>query len=183
MDTYIKLFHEICKRGFFIKINTKYYNDMDHLPNCLIFFDDHIRSDIFEIIPIGNNGTCVCLFEKLCGESILYPCQCGYQVFIDCRMYKSFEFDYTMSWNYIMVNLDLLTHFIYTGNLTQDPSQDILDKYKNNFFLKIKMVQNLTELYMHKFIYLSNILPIVEIKFVIVEALIKLDKWNDLLIS
>ena len=187
MKTYtINLFKEICKRGCIIKANPRYYTDF--LPKCLISVHNDFSYE-FTISAITNlpapYGKLIYFYKypDIHESSDNY----GYKVLIFINgLFHHFFFIANKSWENDMMQLDILTHYlhIFTNklNLHTKPTNDVLSEYKIN--LKNKMIQNLIELYMEKFMYLTfadNILSILEIKVVIVEALIKLDKWFDVI--
>lgn len=178
MELYTKkLFSEICRRGCFIETQKNY--PIEHLPGCLVSTNDKLIFD-FKIRPIVPkiNGM-FAYFRKKHREN-------GYDVTVWIRnkyINISFVANEPELYKHDLINLDFLIYYLYTYNKEFDsniqPGKEI---YKYILHLKSNMVQNLIELYLHKFMYLTNILSIIEIKIVIVEAFIKLDKWYDLFI-
>ena len=154
-----------------------------HLPKCLIFIYYKHPFFQFKINSIISGGKPVRFGVHYSGEDVVYVAEIrmGYY-------FKQFSFSPNNNWEDDMVKLNLLTHYVYAYHdafdLHMEPTQDVLDKYK--IILKNKMIHNLIKLYLQKFMYLirdNYILSIVEIKIIIVEILIKLDKWFDLVSS
>ena len=172
-----KLFADICKLGCIIETSTKYEYATRDLPKCLILIDKNFPFEhefvIKSIIPNINRVT----------------------FGIDCRgdyKYKIGIFRFI----YDMLNTrdsDFISYYLHYNN--KNDNEYVLLLYNRRYFvkqsleninnykqiLKNKMIENLTELYLIKFIYLtSNMLSLPEIKIVIIEILFKLDKWDNL---
>ena len=172
-----KLFADICKRGCIIEICSNYGGKSKNIPKCLVIIDKKISLElkivIKSIIPNNNCVTFFCIYLE-------YVCMIG----------KS-----RVRFNdiYYDRNLDLIAYYLHCNNeLLQGNSFDQLIQHTNTLplenmidykqIIKNKMIENLTELYLIKFMYLtSKMLSLPEIKIVIVEILFKLDKWDDLL--
>ena len=188
MESYTRnLFKEICRRGCVIEIQKKIDTYLfvpnechtSHLPNCLISVSDEKPIFKFTINSIISGGKPVCFTVYYNDTRIVYRAEISVN-----HHFRNFYFTSDDDWKDDMVNLNILTHYVHAYNdafdLYAQPTQDVLDKYK--IILKNKMIHNLTELYLQKFIYLTRanyILSIVEIKITIVETLVKLDKWVD----
>ena len=173
-----KLFADICKRGCIIKTSTKYEYATKDLPKCLILADENIIPFDFMIKSIIPHDNSV-IFRENTRDSFRFTTQTYVAGFND------------MVYNQI---LDFSTYYVYGGN-----ESDLFKvQYKQQLFLNIppvfeinmsnykqilknKMIENLTELYLIKFMYLTgDTLSLPEIKIVIIETLFKLDKWNNL---
>ena len=177
-----KLFVDLCKRGCILSTSTKYEYATKDLPKCLILVNENflfehdfvIKSIVSNnnYVTIGINGRA----EYICKSGIYW-----------------FHFNYSdMAY---ASNLDLIAYYVHCGNeYGSSPYQNLKDfvqviqctnmlsfenisNYKQ--ILKNKMIENLTDLYLIKFMYLTNnMLSLPEIKIVIIDTLFKLDKWD-----
>lgn len=184
METYTKkLFCEICERGLIIEVGKGC--PVEHLPKCLISVNNDLPSFEFRINSIIPNGKSV-HFVKILNEFGKV-----YAYIINIIGYMLSQPDDAAIYFYHresfgIKKLDFLTNYVYRYNIEFDridlyaePDENTINNYKKN--LKIKMIQDMIELYMLKFMYFSSgILSIMEIKIVIIEKLIKLDNWYDL---
>ena len=197
METYTKrLFSEICKRGLVIETGKGF--SVEHLPQCLVSTNNELTDFEFKITSIIPNGEYVHFIETL---SYLSGKILGYRVNITLRSpgppgrffhsmlkFESIYFDPNEPLENSMKYLDFLTFYVYNyknyhiTSLDIQPWQNIIiNTGKKN--LKNKMIQDMIESYTPKIMYCCNdnsILSIIEIKIVIIDKLIKLDKWYDL---
>ena len=180
-----KLFADICKRGCIIETSTKYEYATKDLPKCLILVDENFPFGrefvIKSIIPNDN-----LVIFRINYAAVLIYIMAGRYIF------RFSDMDYAR-------NLDFITNYVYDSNRHELSENHFRGEYFDQLIqrtntlgnisnyeqiLKNKMIENLTELYLIKFMYLtSNIIYLPEIKIVIVEILFKLDKWNNLEIS
>ena len=178
-----KLFADICKRGCIIETSSRYKYATKHLPKCLILVNENShRQREFVIRSIIPNNKWVTFRIN----------NAGVLIYVANEQYIfNFDIDYAR-------NLDFITSYLhyYDGNILFIPGNyfpcinQVIERVntlalenKINYkqILKNKLIENLTELYLIKFMYLtSKMLSLPEIKIVIVEILFKLDKWNNL---
>ena len=194
MTTYIsKLFEDICKRGCVIEIGTTYEYMKKILPKCLVSVDKNLperRFVIRSIIPNSNRIDCIITsigYLYQIEDDVLYSDDIGYLYQIEDDVLYSDDMDYA-------INLDLITYYVHNKHDVSQVSVPSIDQLIENLntmslenisnykqILKNKMIENLTELYLIKFMYLtSSMISLAEIKIVIVEILFKLDKWDNL---
>lgn len=173
-----KLFVDFCNGGCIIKTRTAEYEyATKHLPNCLTLVDENISSKyefvIKSIIPHVNK---VSFFTSNYDKAKEYI----YKAYKSRVNFRALE--YTRTLNNIIRYVNSDDKLLWCRPIPHIPGCTLLlpleDIYKKN--LKSKMIENLMELYFVKFMCISNILSLPEIKIVIVEILFKLDRWNNL---
>ena len=181
-----KIFTAICNQACTIKIATCSYRSVLehtlHLPKC--FFKNDSSSNKITICPMISE-------DQIARKYVEFrPNKFGKHVFRFIRKYSN----YTNQVAWFAINneneiyflddiIKFLATFMYLDNDIYSQTSEIYpyitdDRNKN---LRNKMVQNLGEMYLVKYMYLvSKILSIVEIEIIIIEMLIKLDKWTNL---
>ena len=168
MDIIKKLFVNLCKRGCIIVTRANAYEyATENLPKCLTLIHEiYSRYDDFVVKSIISND------KSISFERILYRPVCiNSEVNYYCKLgLFSFNFDTR--------NIQQL--YWITQYINNDDNDLYLMENKYKTILKNKMIENLTELYLIKFMYLTSEISLPEIKIVIVEILFKLDKWDGL---
>ena len=201
METDIsKFFVDICNRGCIIDTGTRYKYATKDLPKCLVLVDDEqIDFNEFVIKSIIPNNNCVTFKKNYFAE---------YIYIIENHIFRFNKMEYAKNLDLITTyvhynNKHALSQFQIRGeyldsllirhDLTREEYFDQLIQHIKIYMrplgniinykqiIKNKMIENLTELYLIKFMYLATeILSLPEIKIVIVEILFKLDKWDNL---
>ena len=172
-----KLFADICKRGCIIETSTKYEYATKDLPKCLILINENFPFEhefmIKSIIPNINRA----IFGIDCRGDYTYKIGILWFRFIYIYMIDTRDLDFLIPY-YVHYNNDKYVSQ-YHNRIYCVQSLENINNYKQ--ILKNKMIENLTELYLIKFMYLTeNMLSLPEIKIVIIEFLFKLDKWDKL---
>ena len=181
METHLKkLFTDFCNRGCII---TELEEDLEyateHLPKCLISINPNITCDDFVIKSIITSNTNYIIFQGVTKHKITK------MIYYHCYTKKDgivFPFSFELPRYYELV--DSIVYYVFNSkdnkiDLGMRLSEDMLGHYKK--ILKNKMIQNLTEMYLTKYLYfVRNMLPVIEIDIFIIEIIIKLDKWDNL---
>ena len=180
METYLKkLFTDFCNRGCIIDVREDLEYATEHLPKCLISINHNISDGDFIIKSIITSNTNYIIFrgviKYIITKMIVYCCSAK-------KGSKSFRFSFDLP-DYCEL-VDPIVYYVFNGKADKIDlgirlSEDRLGHYKK--ILKNKMIQNLTEMYLEKYLYfVRNMLPIIEINIFIIEIIIKLDKWYNL---
>ena len=173
----IEIVTEICNQGCHIEVMDEYSLVVSYVPRCLISIKNRNHT-IFTIKPLT-------LKEKSEKKYIEFNRWLWNQHYM--WTFSFFENSAIFGWTCCDNKNDLddafkfvATH-MYHGNInrmhTNNIYPNIIDDCKK--ILRNEMVRNLSELYLMKFMDLANKIP-VEVKIIIVEMLLKLDKWNNL---
>ena len=182
------LFMEICKRACAIKTKSKY--STIHLPQCLVTIDDYIympqHTVEFQMIIIPKHKYVYICFVK---HPSMEDCYTSYVHNImgnDVRRIRSncyFDFGPQNTRKIEMDRLDFLAEFLYCSDTKYSGMNSLLNNvidYRPRI-LKNGMITNLIELYTKKYVYLTSILSIVELRSIIINMLIILDKWHNMM--
>lgn len=177
-----KLFQEICSRGCRIIINDKSLA-LESIPKCLVRINDAIfdNKKKFTIKSLVADHAYIHLYID--GD---YKYGTIHAIMLDFFL-KNISAN-PVRGLYLGINarnfLDNVNQFIL--NL-HHKSNDDFDEYithcsaiKLQTYVKNKMIQEMTTSYALKFMYINNIL-LRELKTIIIDYLIKLDKWHNLL--
>ena len=150
-----------------------------HLPKCLIstynYYSPNDAIFIYPLIPQEKSGKYVELRSMLYGKYRL--------TFFHNNEPEPVTFIYICSQYDLNNTSKFLATFLYADNnyfistITIYPC--VISNCKK--FLRNEMVQNLAEIYLVKYMCLtSSVLSIIEIKIIIIETFIKMEKWNNL---
>ena len=194
------LFTEICRRGCAVQTKSKY--STIHLPQCLVTIHDYIympkHTVEFQMTIIPTHRYSYICFVK--HESIkdrytayLYNVMENHSLrnMFNVQNSKYFDFFPQNDREKEMKQLDLLTDLIYysdtrywnMSSFNREPpivfSSDNVAYYCKKT-LKDTMITNLIELYAEKYVYITNMLSIVELRSIIINMLIILDGWHEL---
>ena len=192
MDVYLKnLLTEICKRGCILETDDATL--VTHLPKCLVSVKTlPLYDNSLSLKPIFKIKSIVPTFVTISFIEILD----SYRIYV-LKDYRTITFKFPRNYDEDMKQLDILVHYLYCNSLTLKSSaglmvydyfdpiihinspQIVLNDYKKNVITK--MINNLVELYLLKYLYINNnILSVTEIKILIIDILMKLDNWNSL---
>ena len=179
-ETYLlKLFIELLNRGCIIEVNHEFGYVTKYLPECLVLINLNMQNKCNYIIKAISNDKMIAI-----KNDIFYNDVENKIVFNHCCLSPLFtiEINVILSSNF----LNMITQYVYGHCFANDfydhdfyhsSANRNMDYYKK--ILKNKMIQNLLELYLIKYMYVtSKMICLTEIKIVIVEILFKLDKWN-----
>jgi hypothetical protein len=192
------LFTEICKRGCIIEASSIY--SVDHLPKCLAAknnciinpnSEDLVEFSIRSIIPGNYSAYCIKQYKQKKFNHMVAIYQKSGMIW---KGNINFDFSDPSNNKNAILQLDLLTHYIYTnGNYGIALGGKPFIIYKNNKYpdmslcknsIRSKMIQNLiNQNILYYFHALEYIFPIPEIKLVIIDMFIKSENWNTLGLS
>lgn len=180
-----KIITEICNKGLHVCVTNDYSDLVAYVPRCLVSLKN-CDSGIIIISSLVSNGKS----EKK--YVTFYECHISKEYMYSFRFYHRYERT-TNGWFLFsrdcynnktdltdMINF-VVTYIYYDNNMKHDSFCSIHPNINDDCkkMLRNEMVQNFSELYLKKYMYLTNKVYI-EVKMVIIEMLVKLDRWNNL---
>ena len=167
----------ICNQACFIETNvcySKFYALHLHLPKCLILtYNYYSPNNVIFIYPMIPNSDKYVEIIHMPSKAYIFRFFHAQRLISFLHVYRQYDLDNISKF---------LATFMYADNdsygstMTFYPS--IIGNCKKN--LRNKMVQNLVDLYFVKYMCLASSISIIEIKIIIIEMFIKMEKWNNL---
>ena len=176
------LFTEICSRGCAIKTKSKY--STIHLPRCLVTIDDYIympqHTVEFQMTIISKHKYTYICFVK---HPNMKDCYTWYvhNIMGNNVRHGYFDFGPQNDRGIEIDRLDFLVELLYRNDTKCSGMCSLPNNtcHYQRQILKDKMITDLMELYTEKYIYLANMLSIVELGSIIINMLIILDEWHN----